>query len=75
METGDLLQKYLEEILSNQNLKDIFLYMYSINDSIINMEYSYNPNYEWDKNYISYDNKIEIELLDYMTWIYNQTNK
>ena len=49
--------------------------MYSINDSIINMEYSYNPNYEWDKNYISYDNKIEIELLDYMTWIYNQTNK
>ena len=69
METFNLLEKYLNE---NVSYEDATLNDFEINGSIIKLRYSYNPNYDWDKDYISYDNIIELQLLDYLTWIYNQ---
>ena len=71
METYKLLEKYLKE---NVSYIDIRLDDYEINGSLIKLKYSYNPNYDWDKDYISYENLLEIELLDYITWIYNIKN-
>ena len=72
METFELLQKYLKEKL---NYKDIQLNDFIINGSIIKLTYSYNPDFDWKKDYISYDNIIDIDLLDYITWIYNKCQK
>lgn len=44
-----------------------------MNGSVIKLKYYYNPNYSWDKKYISYD-KMEVEILDYITWVYNLCN-
>jgi len=71
MDTFNLLEKYLEELTSHK----VDLLNYNINGSIIKMLYSYNPNYEWDVKFIIYDNDIEVQLLDYLTWIYNQCLK
>jgi hypothetical protein len=68
METFDLLQKYLRE---NTSYTDVTLTDYEMNGSVIKLKYFYNPNYDWDKKYISYDNKMEVEVLDYITWVYN----
>ena len=69
MEKFNLLEKYLKENVSYEytTLND-----FEINGSIIKLRYSYNPNYDWQKDYVSYDNVMEVQLLDYMTWIYNQ---
>lgn len=73
MDTFELLQAYLK---SNVCLTDVTLYDHTINGSIIKLSYSYRPNYEWDKDYISFDNTLEVGLLDYITWVYNfVTNK
>ncbi len=69
METFNLLEKYLKE---NVSYEDTTLNDFEINGSIIKLRYSYNPNYDWQKDYVSYDNVMEVQLLDYMTWIYNQ---
>ena len=76
METYDLVQMYLVENLSG-DYTDIHVCDYNLNGSIIKIRYSCNPNYYWDKNYISYDNTLEVDILDYMTWVYNKclTNK
>ena len=71
METFGLLEKYLSDYTSH---KDVTLNEFEINGSIIKLRYSYNPEYDWDKEYISYDNKIEIDLLDYITYVYNLCN-
>ncbi len=42
--------------------------------SKINFVYSYNPNYDWDTTFVSYDQTVEVDLLDYVTWVYNQCN-
>ena len=67
METFDLLQKYLRE---NTSYLDVTLTDYEMNGSVIKLKYCYNPNYDWDKEYISSDN-MEVEVLDYITWVYN----
>jgi hypothetical protein len=69
METFNLLEKYLKE---NVSYEDTILNDFEINGSIIKLRYSYNPNYDWHKDFVSYDNIMEVQLLDYMTWIYNQ---
>ena len=50
---------------------DLAVNDYELNGSIIKIRFSYNPKYDSDKTYISYDNKIEFYLLDYITWLYN----
>lgn len=70
METFDLLQKYLRE---NTSYTDVTLTDFDMNGSVIKLKYYYNPNYSWDKKYISYD-KMEVEILDYITWVYNLCN-
>ena len=67
METHELLETYLK---SQFKYKDLTLNDYELNGSIIKLRYSYNPEYDWNMDMISYDNKLEIELLDYITWIH-----
>lgn len=67
METFQLLEKYLKE--QRESYKDVQLSDYSINGSIIKLTYSYKPDY--DVIYTYYDNYLEVDILDYMTWIYN----
>ena len=79
METSDLLEKYLREkcLKEETSYTDITLDDYDINGSVIELTYSYKPNYDWAKNakdYISYDNTMKIYLLDYITWVYNKCN-
>lgn len=68
METFDLLTKYLEQKTS---YKDITLNNYELNGSIVKITYSYNPDYEWDRSYISYENEMEVDLLDYISFIFS----
>lgn len=72
METFNLLSEYLKE--KQASYTDVTLSDYELNGSVINLMYYYNPNYDWDKNHISYDNKMEVQLLDYITWVYNRCN-
>ena len=67
METFDLLQKYLRE---NISYADVTLSDYEMNGSVIKLKYFYNPNYDWDKDCRISDN-MEVEVLDYITWVYN----
>ena len=67
METFDLLQKYLRE---NTSYTDVTLTDYYMNGSLIKLNYFYKSNYDWNKEYISYD-KMEVDVLDYITWVYN----
>lgn len=71
METFGLLEKYLQE---NTSYTDVTLNDYELNGSVIKLRYSYKPNYDWNKDYVSYDNKMEIEMLNYITWVYNLIN-
>lgn len=41
-----------------------------MNVLVIKLKYLYNPNNDWDKEYRLYDN-MEVEVLDYITWVYN----
>ena len=69
METFDLLQKYLRE---NTSYTDVTLTDYYMNGSVIKLKYSYS-NYDWNEIYISCD-KMEVEVLEYITWVYNLCN-
>ena len=42
-----------------------------MNGSVIKLTYYYKTNYYWNKEYISYDKKMEVGVLDYITWVYN----
>ncbi len=76
METSDLLEKYLREkyLKEETSYTDINLDDYEINGSVIELRYSYKPNYDWDMESVSYDNTIRVYLLDYITWVYNKCN-
>lgn len=71
METKDLLEVYLRE---KKSYTDIVLDDYEINGSVIKLTYSYKPNYDWNKDFISCDNILEVYLLDYITWVYTKCN-
>ena len=63
--TFELIEQYL---LSTVDLTKVELVNYFINDSLIKIEYSYES--PWTK-YRFYDNYIEVELLDYITYLFN----
>ncbi len=71
MTTFDLLLAYLQ---THRNESDIVLNNYELNGSIIKLTYSYNPNFSWDKEFIDYGNIMEIDLLDYIAWVFNRCN-
>ena len=63
--TFELIEQYL---LSTVDLTKVELVNYFINGNIIKIQYSYeNP---WI-NKRHYDNYIEVELLDYITFLFN----
>ena len=68
METYSLLQKYLEENTSRQHVR---LTDYLINGSIVKLKYNYLFTYSSGNSDTMYDGELEIDLLDYITWIYN----
>ena len=71
MTTFDLLLEYLQ---TYRNESDIVLNNYELNGSIIKLTFSYNPNFSWDKEFIDYGNIMEIDLLDYIAWVFNRCN-
>ena len=71
MTTFDLLLAYLQ---THRNESDIVLNNYELNGSIIKLTYSYNPNFSWDKEKKDYGNIMEIDLLDYIAWVFNRCN-
>ena len=63
--TFELIEQYL---LSVVDLPGVELLNYSINGSVIKIQYSYES--PWIKERL-YDNYIEVELLDYITFLFN----
>lgn len=74
MSTQELILAYLMNGYVKETWTDIEINDYDLNGSIIKVHYSYNPNYEWqtEKNYISSGSTLEINLLDYITFIHLQ---
>ena len=66
--TFELIEQYL---LSVVDLPEVELLDYSVNGSIIKIQYSYKSPYI---NTRLYDNYIEVELLNYITFLYNFKN-
>ena len=63
--TFELIEQYL---LSTVDLTKVELINYFVNGSIIKIQYSYES--PWiNKRF--YDNYIEVELLDYITFLFN----
>lgn len=71
MNTVELIEKFLISIIGRKHQLNIV--EYKLDGSSIFIEYSYNPQYDWDLTYISYGNEERIDLLDYITFLY--TNK
>ena len=63
--TFELIEQYL---LSAVDLTKVELLDYSVNGSIIKIQYSYENS--WINKRL-YDNYIEVELLDYITFLFN----
>ena len=63
--TFELIEQYL---LSTVDLTKVELINYFVNGSIIKIQYSY-ENLWINKRF--YDNDIEVELLDYITFLFN----
>ena len=63
METFDLIEKYLFSVMS-ENLR---LYRYDINGSIIKISYRY----DFDEIDTCYDSILEVDVLDYITFVFN----
>ena len=63
--TFELIEQYL---LSTVDLTEVELLNYFINGSVIKIQYSYES--LWTKERL-YDNYIEVELLDYITFLFN----
>ena len=68
METFTLLEKYLEQ---NTSKDDVRLADYSLNGSIIKLEYTYKFTYLSGEIDTMYDGRMEIDLLDYITFVYS----
>ena len=67
METFDLIEKYLFSVISEYNYLNLRLYHYDINGSIIKINYRY----DFDEIDTCYDNILEVDLLDYITFVFN----
>ena len=67
METFDLIEKYLFSI--KPNYLNLRLYEYTLNGSTIKINYNYS--YDEDDRNTSYDNILEVDLLDYITFVFN----
>ena len=63
--TFELIEQYL---LSTVDLTKVELINYFINGSIIKIQYSYESLWTNER---FYDNFIEVELLDYITFLFN----
>ena len=63
--TFELIEQYL---LSAVDLTKVELINYFVNGSIIKIQYSYES--PWINERL-YDNYIEVELLDYITFLFN----
>lgn len=70
METFQLLEKYLLERYS-KSYDGLRLVDYDLNGTIINIKYGYVFTYSNGDTTIDYSH-TEIELLDYITWVFNQ---
>ena len=67
METFDLIEKYLFSVMSEYNYLNLRLYHYDINGSIIKISY----HYDFDEIDTCYDNILEVDVLDYITFVFN----
>lgn len=65
MVTIDLLLKYLKDNI-DQEFLDAYITYYEMDNSVIIIDYNYNY-YN-----VQFQDKLSINLLDYITWIYNQ---
>lgn len=63
--TFELIEQYL---LSTVDLTKVELINYFVNGSIIKIQYSYESLWTNER---FYDNYIEVELLDYITFLFN----
>ena len=63
--TFELIEQYL---LSTVDLTKVELINYFVNSSIIKIQYSYEILWTNER---FYDNYIEVELLDYITFLFN----
>ena len=63
--TFELIEQYL---LSTVDLTKVELVNYFVNGSIIKIQYSYESLWTNER---FYDNYIEVELLDYITFLFN----
>jgi hypothetical protein len=66
--TIELIEKYLLSL--KLCYKELKLSEYSINGSIIKITYSYLYDWGKDRSYSS-DNYIEVDLLDYIAFVFN----
>ena len=71
METFDLLEKYLKQNTSRDGVR---LTDYSLNGSTVKLKYNYLFTYFSGEVDTMYDGEMEVELLDYMTFVYNLCN-
>ena len=67
METFDLIEKYLFSVMSEYNYLNLRLYHYDINGSIIKISYRY----DFDEIDTCYDSILEVDVLDYITFVFN----
>lgn len=67
METFDLIEKYFISVLGHYNYLNLRLKEYSLNGSTIKLIY----NYDFDEIDTCYGNVLEVELLDYITFVFN----
>ena len=67
METFDLIEKYLFSVIGGYNYLNLRLYHYDINGSIIKINYRY----DFDEIDTCYDNILEVDVLDYITFVFN----
>ena len=67
METFDLIEKYLFSVISEYNYLNLRLHHYDINGSIIKINYRY----DFDEIDTCYDNILEVDVLDYITFVFN----
>ena len=67
METFDLIEKYLFSVIGKYNYLNLRLYHYDINGSIIKINYRY----DFDEIDTCYDNILEVDVLDYITFVFN----
>jgi len=69
METFDLIEKYAKSKLNGYD--ELSINDYDINGSIIKIRYSYTYDWSTDKTDRSYDNYLQVDLLDYITFVFN----